>query len=196
MGESVLCMETDIPIPVTVSQQADECTSGFMSLDRIEAVVKGTSDSEDHVLGNSVFFPNINEQVIAPNINFTCDGSILSWTFGAEFRWNLSPYTELQIWRSIGDSSYAKVGSTAIMEERSSPQIYQYNLTSPLPFQAGDILGYFQNRLSAYLRFESVTSGHPLYYVRQDSPSTLFTIDSSSLFDSARMLVNVETGKC
>ena len=158
--------------------------------------MKGTSRSEDHVLGNSVVFPNINEQAIAPNINFTCDGRILSWTFGTQFRWNLSSYTELQIWRSIGGGSYTKVGSTSIMEEWSSPQIYQYNLTSPLSFQAGDILGYFQNSLSAYLRFENVTSGHPLYYVRQNSASTLFTIGSSSLFDGACMLVNVETGKC
>ena len=168
-----------------------------MSLDRIEAAVKGTSDSEDHVLGNFGFFPDINEQVIAPNINFTCDGSILSWTFGAQLQGSFPIYTELQIWRSsAGDGSYTKVGSTSLILGENPTRLYQYTLTSPLPFQAGDILGYFQYSDSAYLLFESVTSGHPLYYVRQNSPSTLFTIENSSLFDGARMLVNVETGKC
>ena len=158
--------------------------------------MKGTSRSEDHVLGNSVVFPDINEQAITPNINFTCDGSILSWTFGAQWQGNFPIYNELQIWRSSGDGSYTKVGSTTLILGENPTRLYRYTLTSPLSFQAGDILGYFQYSDSAYLLFENVTSGHPLYYVRQNSPSTLFTTGSSSLFDGARMLVNVETGKC
>ena len=159
--------------------------------------MQGTAQSEDHVLGNSVFFPDTIEQVIAPNINFTCDGTILSWTFGARWQGNFPIYNELQIWRSsVEDGSYTKVGSTTLVLDENPTRIYQYTLISPLPFQAGDILGYFQYSDSAYLLFENVTSGHPMYYVRQNSPSTLFTSDSSSLFDGARMLVNVETGKC
>ena len=159
--------------------------------------MQGSTQSKDHVLGNSVLFPDINGQVIAPNINFTCDGSILRWTFGAQWQGNFPIYTELQIWRSsAGDGSYTKVGSTTLMLGENPTRLYQYTLTSPLPFQAGDILGFFQYSDSAYLLFENVTSGHPLYYVRQDSPSTLFTIENSFLFDGARMLVNVETGKC
>ena len=187
----------DIPTSVTVSQQADYCTSGFMSLDRIEAAVKGSRMSVDHVLGDLVLFPTLNEQVIVPDINFTCNGSILSWTFGAQLDNNSQAYTELQIWRSSGDGSYTKVGSTTFMlEEESSTQIYQSTLTSPLPFQAGDILGFFQHSMSAHLQFEDVGSGHPLYYVMQDSPSDQFTIGDSSLFHGIRMLINVETGKC
>ena len=181
---------------VTVSQQADDCTSGFMSLDRIEAMVQGGPGSGDNDLGGRVSFRNLNEQVIAPNINFTCDGSILSWTFGAQWGANSQEYTELQIWRSSGDGSYTKVGSTTIMlEEESSPQIYQNALTSPLPFQAGDILGFFQQRTSAHLQYEDVGSGHPLYFVIQDSPSDQFTI-GSTVVNSYHVLINVETGKC
>ena len=184
-------------ICVTVSQQEDNCTSGFMSLDRIEAMVQGGPGSGDNDLGRRVSFSSLSEQVITPNINFTCDGNILSWTFGAQWDANSQAYTELQIWRSSGDGFYTKVGSTTIMlEEESSPQIYRNTLTSPLPFQAGDILGFFQHRTSAHLQYEDAGSGHPLYFVFQDSPSDQFTIGDSSLFHGFHVLINVETGKC
>ena len=136
--------------PATVSRPADDCTSGFMSLDRMEAAVQGGRQSKDHVLGDvSPSNASNNGQAILPYINFTCDGSILSWTFGAQWEGNSPRYTELQIWRSSGDGSYTKVGNTTIMlEEESSTQLYQYTLTSPLPFQAEDILGYFQGSQS------------------------------------------------
>ena len=183
---------------VTVSQQADDCTSGFMSLDRIEAMVQGGPGSGDNDLGERASFSSVNQQVIAPSINFTCDGSILSWTFGARWGANSQAYTELQIWRSSGDGSYTKVGNTTIMlEEESSPQIYRNTLTSPLSFQAGDILGYFQHKTSAILQYELVESGHPLYFAFQDSPSDQFTIGSSvSMINNYHVLINVETGKC
>jgi len=125
--------------------------------------VQGGDSSEDHVLGDLESFPTYNEQAISPNMNFTCDGSILSWTFGAQWNANSQAYTELQMWRSStgGDGSYTKVGSTTIMlEEENSTRLYQYTLTSPLPFQAGDILGFFQHRTSAHFQYEDVGSGH------------------------------------
>ena len=48
-------------------------------------------------------------------------------------------FTELQIWRSSGDGSYTKVGSTTIMTEENTTQLYEYPLSSPLPFLEGDI---------------------------------------------------------
>ena len=66
-----MASHSDICVSVTVSQQAVDCTSGFMSLDRIEAAVQGSAQSEDHVLGYLTSFPTLNEQVIDPNINFT-----------------------------------------------------------------------------------------------------------------------------
>ena len=188
--------------PATVSRLADECTSGFMSLDRMEAAVKGGRESVDHVLGD-VFPSNvsINRQAILPYINFTCDGSILSWTFGAQWEGNSPRYTELQIWRSSGDGSYAKVGSTTIMlEEENSTQLYHYTLTSPLPFQAGDILGFFQGNQSTSqlsLLFEDVGSHHPLYQNIQESSSSQFIFGSNTkTFDCYHYLISVETSEC
>ena len=120
-----------------------------MSLERIHAVLENYG-------GTSVF--HTNAQTIAPGINFTCSGNILSWIFGAVWVGNTAPFTELQIWRSSGDGSYTKVGSTTIMTEQNTTRLYQYPLSSPLPFQAGDILGYYQSQL----RLVSEIDNHPL----------------------------------
>ena len=56
-------------------------------------------------------------------------------------------YTELQIWRRSSDSvyMYTKVGSTTIMVgAENDSQLYEYPLETPLAFQEGDILGFFQ----------------------------------------------------
>ena len=132
-------------------------------------------------------------QAIIPGINFTCAGSILSWTLGAEW-WGAAPeLTELQIWRSSGDGSYTKVGSTTIMTEENTTGLYQYPLSSPLPFQAGDILGYFRSQLR--LQFENVGSGHLVYYRDQDSAASQFTVSNSTESVGLHVLISVETGE-
>ena len=182
-----------------MGRRADYCTSGFMSMDRIEAVVQRRAATEDHVLSEPVV--PFHRQAILPYSNFTCDGSILSWTFGAQWEGNSPRYTELQIWRSSGDGSYTKVGSTTIMlEEENSTRLYQYTLTSPLPFQAGDILGHFQGSQSTSqlrLLFEDVGSDYPLHYNIQDSPSSQFNTESNTgNFNSYQLLISVETSEC
>ena len=87
--------------------QADDCTSGFTSVDRIDAVLDNYRTGLFH---QSLF--NLNAQVLLPQTTFTCNGSILSWTFGARWEGNSETFTELQIWMSSGDGSYTKVGST------------------------------------------------------------------------------------
>ena len=110
-----------------------------MSLDRIDAVL------DKYMYGSLVHTIN-GFQAIFPGVNFTCDGSIQSWTFGAAMvGTSTSSFPELQIWRSNGNGSYIKVGSTTVnVIEENATQLYHYPLSSPLPFQAGDILGYYQ----------------------------------------------------
>ena len=132
-------------------------------------------------------------QAINPGINFTCSGTILSWTFAAEWRESTPALTELQIWRSSGDGSYTKVGSTTIMTEESTTGLYQYPLSSPLSFQAGDILGYFMSQLT--LQFEDVEPGHLIYYNSQDSASSHITVSDFSLIYDNHVLISIETGE-
>ena len=162
--------------------QRDDCTSGFMSLERIRALQRR---------GDLTDFETLNLHAIIPGINFTCSGNIHSWIFGAEWYGNTESYTELQIWRSSGDGSYTKVGSTTIMTEESTTQLYEYPLSSPLPFQEGDILGYYQpsgSRSQLGLKLQS-HSGHKLYYREHEVDDFIETSVPHHI------LVAVETGE-
>ena len=141
--------------------------------------------------------PSTSFQVLVPYSNFTCDGNILNWTFAAEWEGNSPLYTELQIWRSTGSGSFTKVGNTTIMVKEEGPtQLHQYPLSSPLAFQAGDILGYFQGASSMSqlkLLSENVGSGHLQYYSIQNNPASQFTINEMNHYSYP--LIHVETGE-
>ena len=78
------------------------------------------------------------EQGFFPEINFTCAGSILSWTFGASWEGNAPALTELQLWRSSGEGSYTKVGNTTIMTEESATGLYSHDVrTKACPSRLG-----------------------------------------------------------
>ena len=162
-----------------------------MSVDRIDAVLGNYGDVVASLEDRS-------EQGVFPEINFTCAGSIQSWTFGASWEGNTPALTELQIWRSSGDGSYTKVGSTTIVTEENTTGLYQYPLSSPLPFQVGDILGYYKpatSRSQLGLVYEEVGSGQPAYYVTDlDNAPSLFTVTESTEDDRFHVLVGVETG--
>ena len=170
--------------------QADDCTSGFMSVDRIDAVL------DNYVATVFLSFSDFSVQVIVPWTNFTCNGSILSWTIGARWEGNTAAFTELQIWRSSGSGSYDKVGSTTInVTGQNATEIYQYPLSSPLAFRAGDILGFFQPATSTSqlgLYHEGVTTTNYLI-TSLASPASQFNIDGS-IENLYQPMIDVETG--
>ena len=174
-------------IIMCTGQDADDCTSGFISLDRMHAVLG------NYYGGDVVDFDGA-EQAIIPGINFTCSGNIESWTFGARWKQD-TDFIELQIWRpGSEDGSYTKVGNTTInVEEEGQTDLYQYPLSSPLHFQAGDILGYYrQMRLMA----EDVGSGHHLYTTHMNSSASQFSVDDSqtNYTEQYHVLIRVTTG--
>ena len=158
---------------------ADECTDGFMSLDRIDAVL------DKYMYGSFEYTIN-GFQAIFPGVNFTCNGSIQSWIFGAAMVGTAtSSLPELQIWRSNGNRSYIKVGSTTVnVIEENAPQLYHYPLSSPLPFQAGDILGYYQPDISqSQLRLLAEIDGQGWqlgYYISSDSAYSELSLSTES----------------
>ncbi|CAI8024638.1 hypothetical protein GBAR_LOCUS14308 [Geodia barretti] len=117
----------------------DGCTRGFMSLDRMDRLLDN--------IGTRVVAGNF--QVIYPEVGFTCNGNIQSWVFGAQWEGGESFFTELQIWRPTGNGFYTKVGYTTIITARNNSELYAYPVSPPLPFQAGDVLGYYQPQPSA-----------------------------------------------
>ena len=174
---------------LTGRSEADDCTSGFMSRDRMSTV-----------LDNYVVAAPNDRQAIVPEINFTCDGSIQSWIFGAQWRGMEDAFSdlELQIWRSSEDGSYTKVGSTTIITGEDTTRLYQYPLDYPLPFLAGDILGFYQPDSSgSQLRLQLAVRVEPLQrvYFRNDNPDSQFLIDDNSDTSSRNVLVSIETSE-
>lgn len=135
---------------------------------------------------------------IYPETYFTCNGNILSWTFGA--RWTgLNQFPELQIWRSSGNESYTKVGSTTIITERNLTNIYKYPLSPPLSFQEGDILGYYQPPTGdSLLHLQYEIDGQPqrVYHFNRSFQSVNeIQLTNRPFQDKYQALIDAETGE-
>ena len=144
-------------------------------------------------------------QQVTPDIKFTCDGMITKWIIGANITLNSSFYPELQVWRNIGNDMYRKINGTFITTQtETSNRIYEYDDFSPIPFQAGDILGVFlpENELTRLSLLSETTNSPTNYYLNTNnsaSESSFHTIDiqSTQLLRSQAYhpLVSVEIGK-
>ena len=164
-------------------------------MDRIHAVL-----SILRIFNRLWYFPDygIPIQAIIPGVNFTCSGSIESWTFGA--RWEQdTDFVELQIWRPDSENgSYIKVGNTTInVKEGSQTDLYQYPLSSPLHFQAGDILGYYRRMSLIGVENYQLNYDQRLYSQRLNSSASQFSVDDpqTDYVDQYYMLIRVTTGK-
>ena len=164
-----------------------DCTEGFPSLFHIDNVLKNTElDTKDK------------RQVLIPGINFTCNGTVTTWIIGAEWKGNTQAYTELQIWRMSSDSQYEKITGVSIMVgTMNGNEVYEQD--SPLAFQEGDILGYFQpksgdSELDLYLeKSKRITT----YYMELDltppANGTSFSLDED-ISDDKYPLIAAITG--
>ena len=139
------------------------------------------------------------QQAIIPEINFTCRGTIRTWIIGGQWR-NDGQNIELQIWRRNENELYKEVESSEInVTEWNATGLYWYHLASPLPFQEGDILGFYHPSKSQF-RLRLAVRVFPLQtvYLRsaRGNQDTEFSITASSSIRMQNALVNVETGKC
>ena len=160
-------------------------------------------DRMDDLLGNDGrLVPSEPYQGIFPEVGFTCSGSIDGWVFGAQWVGHDDrQFTELQIWRPTGDGAYTKVGNTTIIvPERKTNRFYEYPLSSPLDFQAGDVLGYYQppadqSQLRVRLEDESLRKIQTGYYYFSSSPATKLYLPWGALSTRYQILVNVFTSE-
>ena len=93
------------------------------------------------------------ETRVMPGLNFTCDGNITSLLLGVDVRTvdgSRVEYPEVQVWRQSPsiDNSYTHEDQQRIQLSAAgdfSPDgVLQYNLTTPISFQSGDVLGVYQ----------------------------------------------------
>ena len=170
------------------SNGRSDCTNGFTNLNEI-LVALGVENRD-------------RQQRIIPDINFTCDGAITKWIVVG--RWDDGGmrdwYPDLQIWRSTGTNMFTKVGNTTLRVEDGSDSVtyYEYNLTTPLNFQAGDVLGIFQPDMGRNLLGVNFLPGvGPRNYYETlasndivEPPSDMFTLGVE--YDNDLPLVAVE----
>ena len=182
----------DLYITLDGSEVGD-CTSGFMSQERMDAVLNNIKarNLPRQITNTS------NVQVIVPGMNFTCNGTIQSWIFGAEWHEDSTnnSFPQLQIWRPIGSGSYTKVGKTTITTSQNNSQLYQYRPSSPLVFQTGDILGYYQPRVATSkleLYFEN-REGQLGYFYTVTNEHMEFVVRNSSMIPF-QLVIAVVTG--
>ena len=96
-------------------------------------------------------------------------------------------YPEIQIWRNTGGNTYTKQGSEEIRlaEGDFSPDgVLQYNLTTPISFQSGDVLGiYHPKKDESVVRIYYRNSNVVTYRVSENPTSSINLPDLSSVSD-------------
>ena len=179
----MLCFQ----IRVLTKFEVTNCTSGFPSRERMYAVLNRPNSHQT------------NTQAIIPSMNFTCNGSISSWIIAAnlgKLSTNSTPFTELQIWRRERTGEYKRVVFTEVMSKINSSKVYYHNLASPMVFQAGDIIGYYQSGNKHRILFGRVNSGQTVYYHNnQESSSSTFNKSGSRINDRDHALITVIAGR-
>ena len=101
---------------------------------------------------------NLDAQLcVVPDVSFSCSGKITGLLLGATRRAIMDNgtralYPEIQIWRqNSAILNFTRLASQEIKltEGDFSPDgVLQYNLTTPISFQSGDVLGVYQPKES------------------------------------------------
>ena len=141
-------------------------------------------------------------QQITPSITFMCDGWITKWIIGALWGDTLELFPELQIWRKAGNETYRKISGTRIVVDRRNENlIYEYSNFTPIPFQAGDVLGAFVplgNVTKLKLRSEGNRGPLNYYILTNNAPESPYNnVNLSGTLTSATFhpLISVEISK-
>ena len=97
----------------------------------------------------------------------SCNGSVTKWIYGAVDRSATGELPEIQIWRQTDTDAYTKQTFSRVSANETEPgtNIHEYYPETPLEFQEGDILGYFQP--------DESNSQIVLYAQRRSGPNNL-----------------------
>ncbi len=119
---------------------AQDCVVGLPSAEEVRQLGR---------VAGTLVNTRADQQRIIPDISFTCSGSVTRWIVAGDRLsggGNSNP-PEVQVWRetSSGSRVYTKVHGMLLPPSASeTSQIYEFNATSPMDIQPGDILGLFE----------------------------------------------------
>ena len=158
---------------ISLGESAGNCTEGFITRERLA--------NEALLIGD--FAEMYGQQMIIPEMIFTSSGSILSWTFAAQYNASATQYPELQVWRENTTGRYVKVGITGNMEpiQTAYLNVYEYVLDPPLQVLAGDVFGIYQpsSRDSRVHLLFLADSNHVNWYTSAPNPQDSFMVADS-----------------
>ena len=95
-------------------------------------------------------------------------------------------YPEIQIWRNTHSNIYTRHGKEKIKlgpGDFSPDGVLQYNLTTPIPFDNGDLLGVYQpSQQDSVVRvyYDYDFSASTNYRVNRSNPSATFVFSSDA----------------
>ena len=104
-----------------------------------------------------------------PDLHVTCDGHVTHIIVGGRIKTGRNDDNEpnIQLWRSFGNNNYQQVLDYYITESSQdysiSNNLYQYNLSTPVPVQNGDFLGIYQPRNGHFIIYQQELNG-PISY--------------------------------
>ena len=152
---------------------------GFLNDEAVRIAVDVYATGE----GVRNFMYMYDRQLIIPNTTFTRNGSVVRWTFAAQYSASAPQYPELQVWRENTTDTYVKVGNTRNMEPAQTAylNVFEYVLDPPLQVVAGDVLGIHQPS-SANSRLHLLfleNSNYVNWYTAAPTPQDSFMVAGS-----------------
>ena len=101
---------------------------------------------------------------------------------------------ELQIWQKTGETSYTKMNFSQLSSSTPIGNVVEYNLSTPLEFQEGDILGVFLPMDAALVVYYQECDG-PVNYKKGggDSLSSVTLDNPDYKYDYPLVTVEIST---
>ena len=165
---------TKIVISINTTAVVNGCTSGFMELDllrRRAEKISGVSSSAGGGLDD--------EFRLTPGESFSCSGTMTGLFLVGAVRTGRGrdEYPEIQIWRNTGGNTYTRQGSEEITlnpGDFSPDGVLQYNLTTPISYQSGDVLGVYQpDQSDSVVRVYYDSNASNTYRVSESNPTSI-----------------------
>ena len=188
-------MANILQIILSYKGTVSSCTSGFMKLDYLkknaELIGNGRRTIDRLSRGMRLF----------PSMNFTCSGNITGMALVAGIGWRTRKnlYPEIQTWRNINETDqFTRQASQEILlnpGDFSTDGVLQYNLTTPISFQSGDVLGVYQPRFDladTQLQYTSSSNAPDSYHY--DTVINYLALQDTSRRSRQLLLLSLITG--
>ena len=143
-----------------------------------------------------------NSFILLPGDSFNCSGTMTGLLLVGDVRKIMASrnqYPEIHIYRNTGGDAYeyTRQGSQVIElaeGDFSSDGVLQYNLTTPISFQNGDVLGFYQppegdSVVRVYYREAAVTT-----YQNSVSPISSINLNDFSIVTDEEILISPISG--